>query len=294
MADIYGQLVAAQAENLTSDPTAIAGRVYFKSDTGVLKYYDSVGTTWRTVANTDTALTNVMATTGDMIYGGASGVPTKLATGATTGLLHGGNGAVPTWSLLVNADVSASAAIDGSKIVSATAAVAGVVTTSTQTFAGAKTFTGYVHMTGQPAVFATRSSQTVVNTTSDESNVVVFSTSEVYDTTGSYNTTTGLFTAPVAGKYLVSVYWSPVFSTNPASNHNSTGAVFKNGSTYGLAHLVDDPGNATSRRKASMTVLVDCAASDTIGFYAGTNIGMGGSTRTLNVENAVLSIAKIL
>lgn len=65
---------------------------------------------------TGTLALNPMSTTGDMIYGGTSGTSTNLATGATTGLLHGGNGAVPTWSLLVNADVSASAAIAGSKI----------------------------------------------------------------------------------------------------------------------------------------------------------------------------------
>lgn len=59
---------------------------------------------------------NPMAAAGDMIYGGASGVPTKLATGVTTGLLHGGNGATPSWSLIVNADVGASAAIDASKL----------------------------------------------------------------------------------------------------------------------------------------------------------------------------------
>jgi hypothetical protein len=86
-----------------------------------------------------TSFTNPMATTGDMVYGGVSGASTKLATGTTTGLLHGGNGAVPTWSLLVNADVSASAAIDGSKIVSASGATPGVMTGSAQSFNGVKT-----------------------------------------------------------------------------------------------------------------------------------------------------------
>jgi hypothetical protein len=86
-----------------------------------------------------TAFVNPMTTTGDMVYGGASGVSTKLATGATAGILHGGNGAVPSWSLLVNADVSASAAIAGSKIVSASGATAGVVDGNAQSFNGVKT-----------------------------------------------------------------------------------------------------------------------------------------------------------
>jgi hypothetical protein len=63
-----------------------------------------------------TALSNPMAAEGDMIYGGALGAATNLATGTTAGVLHGGNGAVPSWSLLVNADVDAAAAIAGSKI----------------------------------------------------------------------------------------------------------------------------------------------------------------------------------
>jgi hypothetical protein len=87
-----------------------------------------------------TAFVNPMTAAGDMVYGGVSGASTKLATGTTTGLLHGGNGATPSWSLLVNADVDAAAAIAGSKIVSASGATSGVVTGSAQSFNGAKTF----------------------------------------------------------------------------------------------------------------------------------------------------------
>lgn len=43
---------------------------------------------------------------------------------------------------IVNADISGSAAIDGTKIVSAASGVAGVVSTGSQTFTGAKTFDG--------------------------------------------------------------------------------------------------------------------------------------------------------
>lgn len=45
------------------------------------------------------------------------------------------------WTFINNANVGASAAIAGSKIVAATGAVSGVVTTSSQTFAGLKDFT---------------------------------------------------------------------------------------------------------------------------------------------------------
>lgn len=97
-------------------------------------------------------LTNPMAAAGDMIYGGTAGAATKLATGATTGLLHGGNTAVPTWSLLVNADVSASAAIAGSKLQAATSSNTG-------------TINWYEEGTFTPAVTATGTSGTVTHGT---------------------------------------------------------------------------------------------------------------------------------
>ena len=61
-----------------------------------------------TAATNGTAgLTNPMTAAGDMIYGGTSGAVTKLATGSTSGVLHGGNTATPSWSLTnLTADVS--------------------------------------------------------------------------------------------------------------------------------------------------------------------------------------------
>lgn len=122
--DVNGELKRAQLEKLASNPTALTARIYYNTADGVLKFYD--GADWLTVADTTTAIINPMISTGDMVYGGASGAATRLATGATAGLLHGGNGAVPTWSAvvsadvtdgtLVNADLSASAALDAAKI----------------------------------------------------------------------------------------------------------------------------------------------------------------------------------
>ena len=43
-------------------------------------------------------VTNPMANAGDMIYGGVSGAPTNLVTGATAGILAGGNGTTPAWT----------------------------------------------------------------------------------------------------------------------------------------------------------------------------------------------------
>lgn len=75
-----------------------------------LKLCDALNT-WNEISPTGVII-NPMTTAGDMIYGGASGVPTRLAT--STGLLHAGT--PPSWSLLVDADVSGSAAIAYSKL----------------------------------------------------------------------------------------------------------------------------------------------------------------------------------
>lgn len=61
-----------------------------------------------------TPLTNPMTTTGDIIVGGASGAATRLAIGASGTVLKGGS--TPSWASIVNADVSASAAIAYSKL----------------------------------------------------------------------------------------------------------------------------------------------------------------------------------
>lgn len=90
--------------------------------------------------------------------------PTTASAGSFTGALLGdvggvqgatviGTGKVTSTHILdntiVNADISSSAAIDGSKIVAATGALAGVVTTSSQTIAGVKSFTSGIS-TGSP------------------------------------------------------------------------------------------------------------------------------------------------
>lgn len=143
---ICDQKADAATNNITVTPNGaetingIASYVMSQNNEAIIIAYSATNTRWNVVARftSGAPLSNPMTSTGDMIYGGASGTPIRVATGATTGLLHGGNGAVPSWSLLVNADVSGSAAIDGTKLVAATAALAGAVSTAAQSFAGLK------------------------------------------------------------------------------------------------------------------------------------------------------------
>jgi hypothetical protein len=85
--------------------------------------------------------TNPMTTTGDIVYSSdGSGTPTRLAGAA--GVLHGAVGGAPSYSTIVNADVNAAAAIDGSKIQAATSSNTGTIsaevgkTTWTPTLSG--------------------------------------------------------------------------------------------------------------------------------------------------------------
>lgn len=65
----------------------------------------TTGTTNVTLPTSGTLMTNPMTTAGDTIYGGASGVPTRLAAGTATQVLHGGT--TPSWAAVsLTADVS--------------------------------------------------------------------------------------------------------------------------------------------------------------------------------------------
>lgn len=79
-----------------TEPTAPAAgkqRLYIDSTSHKLKRTDSSGTDV-----TIEGITNPMTTAGDVIYGGASGTPTRLASaGVTTKFLRGANAAAPSW-----------------------------------------------------------------------------------------------------------------------------------------------------------------------------------------------------
>lgn len=150
---------------------------------------------------------NVMTAVGDLMYGGtaaADGISPATRLAGAAGVLHGGVTTAPSWSTIVNADVSALAAIDGSKLVAATASVAGAVTTANQVFAGRKSSTN-------TRVRANRSVNQVIGLNTD---TIIQYDSEDFDTNSEYassviattNTTTnGTTTATVASATNIAV-----------------------------------------------------------------------------------------
>ena len=73
------------------------GTLYSATDTGAITQSDGVST-WAAWATISGGMTNPMTTGGDVIYGGASGTPTRLANGSAGQVLtSAGTTVAPTW-----------------------------------------------------------------------------------------------------------------------------------------------------------------------------------------------------
>lgn len=112
----------ALTNNITITPNGaetIAGganAVLVNNREAIWLVYNSGDTDWKIVGRMSGGgiLSNPMTTAGDIIYGGASGTPTRLAAGAANTVLRAG--ATPSYALIANANVDAAAAIAGTKI----------------------------------------------------------------------------------------------------------------------------------------------------------------------------------
>ncbi len=114
--NVYGQLVAAQLENLSSAPAGVpAGRAYFDTTLHMPRYYDDNGTTWRTLAD----LTSTQTLTGKTLTGN---IAVTLVSGAATITLPTTTGTLAT---LGNAETLALKTLTG--VVSITLAATGAV-----------------------------------------------------------------------------------------------------------------------------------------------------------------------
>lgn len=87
---------------------SIPGRLYFATDTQ--QTFRDNGTSWDNV--TDMGFNNPMTTEGDVIYGGASGVPTRLGAGTSGQVLTtAGTGGPPTWGTIAGTGTVTSVAV---------------------------------------------------------------------------------------------------------------------------------------------------------------------------------------
>lgn len=165
--DASGNFAAtAITANLTGNVTGTATNV-----TGIVAIAN--GGTGQSTANAGFNALSPMTTAGDLIYGGASGVGTRLAAGTATQVLHGGT--TPSWGavdlataqvtgVLPNANTTATSANTASTIVARDASgnfTAGTITANltgnasgtSATFTGS--LTGDVTSTGMATTIAT-------------------------------------------------------------------------------------------------------------------------------------------
>jgi len=93
-----GQLLGARLENVTapSFSASTVGRVYWNTSTGKLQVDTGIS-----ILDIGPGLTNPMTTGGDLIYGGSSGTPTRLANGTLGQFLQSnGSTVAPSWASL--------------------------------------------------------------------------------------------------------------------------------------------------------------------------------------------------
>ena len=138
-------------------------------------------------------------------------------------------------------------------------------------------FKGDLMAAAQPMFFATLSSEPS-NVTGDGTTYTVLYDTETYDIGSNYNTTTGVFTAPTSGKYVVGCNWGIV---SPLSGHTS-----------GQLNVVSDGPNSPSlninpyNNYASTNIagynacyVLELDAADTIK----TTLNISGSSKTIDL-----------
>ena len=117
------------------------------------------------------------------------------------------------------------------------------------------TVTGTLRTTNMPYAMVGRgSTQSVPNTTGT---TIVFDT-EAVDRGNDYDTSTGIFTCPIDGDYLVCLLVQ--YTANVNQCHSG---IYKNNGTLGTAF---DPwvNNGDDQRAATMSVIISCSANDNL------------------------------
>lgn len=211
-----------------------------------------------TAVSWQSALTNPMTTDADMIVGGASGGPSRLAKGTANQVLGMNSGATAQEykSFAVGATGSDFAIAHTANTVTlnlpdASATARGVVSTGNQTFAGIKSFSS------NPCVIATRATSN--QSISDGNFATVIFNNEVLDRNSNYDPSFGIFTVPTggAGIYQISVGVGTTNSTCTRVQLTVT-------TTSGSYIVYDSPTGITQTRGGSGSITISLAVADQV------------------------------
>lgn len=96
---------------------------------------------------------------------------------------------------------------------------------------------------------------------------ILINPTKLFDSHNAYNASTGLFKAPVSGKYAFSAWMVSGYS---GSGTSVTGFFYKNGAQYSTAF---SGANGTAYPQSNANMLIQLNAGDTVGFYVSANNG---------------------
>ncbi len=147
-----------------------------------------------------------------------------------------------------------------------------VMTEGSQTINGDKTLGGTIRQTGQPSFLANRATNNA-NSTGDGTAVTIVYNTEIYDQASNYDNSTGIFTAPVTGRYLFncSCLFDSLLVTHNAKRIDlvTTNRTYTNYEDYALA---------SQDITLNLSVIADMTAGDT----AKVTVKVSGGTKTVS------------
>lgn len=208
--------------------------------------------------------------------------PSNTASSAAreTITVGGGTAADPTLNFNVSGVTNFEMGIDNSitgdpfKIAASTAL--GTTDTFIMTTAGERT------MPLQPA-FSAYLSVTVNNVTGDSTLYTIISDTEVYDQGGNYNNATGVFTAPITGRYL---FMSAVNLSNVGAANNGCGvAIHTSNRKYNGNDMNGNARDGANHLHLLTSIYADMDAADTAILIT----AVSGGAKTVGVTGILLA-----